>query len=71
MKRNVGIGDRVFRLLAASAMGSCAAMAPLPLAVRLATFGTAGTYLLFTAVVGSCLGYRVMGKSTCRVDVAR
>jgi hypothetical protein len=35
------------------------------LGVRLAAFSLPAVYLLFTAVAGSCLGYRLMGKSTC------
>jgi hypothetical protein len=40
-------------------------MAPLPPEVRLPVFGLAGAYLLFNAISGSCLGYKLMGKSTC------
>lgn len=44
---------------------TCSFLAPLPLAVRIAAFGTAGVYLLMTALVGTCAGYALMGKSSC------
>lgn len=67
MKRNVGNGERVLRALAALALALCAVMAPLPLAVRLAGLATLSAYMMFTALAGSCLGYRLMGVSTCPV----
>jgi hypothetical protein len=65
MKRNLSGVDRVFRALAASALLTCSVLAPLPLGVRMLAFGTMGVYLLISAVAGTCLGYRWMGKSTC------
>ncbi len=67
MTKNVGTMDRVGRGLGAAAMMTCAFLAPLPLAARAAAFGLTGAYLLFTALAGTCLGYRLMGKSTCPV----
>jgi hypothetical protein len=67
MKRNVGTADRVARGMGALGMATCAVMAPLPLGVRVAGFALPAVYLLFTALVGTCLGYRLMGKSTCSV----
>lgn len=68
MKRNLGSLDRSFRGIGALALLICSVMAPLPLLIRVATFGVAGCYLLFTALAGTCLGYTLMGKSTCPVD---
>ncbi|WP_437661704.1 YgaP-like transmembrane domain [Sorangium sp. So ce1182] len=65
MKRNLGKMDRLFRGLGALALLACAWAAPLPLAARLAALGAAGVYLLFTALSGTCLGYALMGRSTC------
>jgi hypothetical protein len=65
MKRNVGNVDRLARALGSAALLSCSVMAPLPLLARLALFGAGGVYLLLTALTGSCLGYRLMGKNTC------
>jgi hypothetical protein len=65
MKRNVGTADRLARGIGALGMFTCAMMAPLSLGVRLAAFSLPAVYLLFTALAGTCLGYRLMGKSTC------
>jgi Protein of unknown function (DUF2892) len=71
MMKNVGSADRVGRALGGVAMLVCSVMAPLPLLVRVTALGGMGSYLLFTAVAGTCLGYRLMGKSTCPVESAR
>lgn len=71
MKKNVGRSDRAFRALGAAGMLVCSVMAPLPLVLRVAGFGVMGAYLLFTAVAGTCLGYRLLGKSTCPMDMPR
>jgi hypothetical protein len=65
MRRNVGTADRIARGIGALAMFTCAMMAPLSLGVRLAAFSLPAVYLLFTALAGTCVGYSVMGKSTC------
>jgi hypothetical protein len=68
VNRNVGIKDRVARALGALALGVCAFLAPLPLELRVPAFGLLAVYLLFTALAGTCLGYRLMGRSTCPVN---
>jgi hypothetical protein len=65
MKRNIGTADRIARGIGALGMFMCAMMAPLSLGVRLAAFSLPAMYLLFTALAGTCLGYSLMGKSTC------
>jgi len=65
MKMNVGSADRWVRGLSALALLSCSVWAPLPLAIRLTTFGGLAAYMLFTALSGTCVGYALMGKSTC------
>ncbi|MBA3461706.1 MAG: DUF2892 domain-containing protein [Deltaproteobacteria bacterium] len=65
MSKNVGRTDRIVRLLGAAVMLACSIMAPLPLVLRAGAFGVTGVYLLFTAVVGTCVGYTLMGRSTC------
>ena len=63
---NVGTLDRAARGLAAAL--SVAAAIALPLSLPWAIgLGAMGVYLLGSALVGSCLGYRLMGKSTCGV----
>jgi hypothetical protein len=68
MKKNLGTSDRWLRVLAASALLLCSFLAPLPLLVRAAGLGGVGVYLLFTALAGTCLGYKLMGRSTCPVE---
>ncbi|AUX44683.1 hypothetical protein SOCE26_061500 [Sorangium cellulosum] len=67
MKSNVGKMDRLFRGLGALALLACAWAAPLPLAARLAAFGLPGVYMMFTALAGTCLGYTLLGRSSCPV----
>ncbi|NTX01061.1 MULTISPECIES: DUF2892 domain-containing protein [Myxococcus] len=71
MKRNVGKVERLFRALGGLMLVTCAVLAPLPLAIRVATFGVLGAYLLFSALAGSCLGYALMGRSTCPLEPGR
>jgi hypothetical protein len=68
MNRNVGKGDRIARVVAALPMLVCSVMAPLPLLARMAAFALPAVYLLFTAVRGTCLGYALMGRSTCPIE---
>lgn len=70
MKKNVGSLDRSARALAAVALATCSVLAPLPPAVRVPAFGLMALYMAATALLGSCLGYRLMGRSTCPVEPA-
>lgn len=65
MLKNLGTVDRAVRLVGASVAGLLAAVGPLSGGVRLGLFAVLGAYLLFTALSGTCLGYRLMGMSTC------
>jgi hypothetical protein len=71
MKRNVGNTERLFRAVGALVLATCAVMAPLPLGIRVVAFGTLGAYMLFTALAGSCLGYTLMGRSSCPIEPGR
>ena len=71
MERNVGRGDRWARLLGSLALLSCAVMAPLPLLLRVGIFGVMGGYLLLTSALGRCVGYRLLGRSTCPMQPQR
>ena len=71
MHRNVGTIDRWLRAVGALVMLALALLAPLQLALRLPIFGMMGAYLMWTALAGSCLGYRLMGRSTCPSDARR
>lgn len=68
MTRNAASWDRVLRALGGVAMMVGGVLAPLPLPVRALAFGGVGLYLVGTALVGSCLGYRLMGISTCPIS---
>ena len=57
--------DRGLRVVGALALGVCALVAPFSLGVRLGVFGLNAAYLLWSALAGSCVGYRLMGRSTC------
>jgi hypothetical protein len=65
MKHNVGTLDRIARLVAAALLLVGALLAPLTLAVRIGALAAPAVYMLGTALAGTCLGYRLMGKSTC------
>lgn len=65
MVKNLGKGDRAARALAVVGLMVGSIFAPLPLLVRVSGFGLMAVYLLYTALSGTCLGYALLGKSTC------
>ena len=65
MIRNIGNVDRIARAVALVPLTACSFMAPLPLTTRLIAFALPAVYMLFTGLRGTCLGYLMMGKSTC------
>lgn len=67
MKKNLGSMDRAARGLGALGMVVGAFVAPVEMAVRVG-LGATGVYVLFTALAGTCLGYRLMGLSTCPLE---
>lgn len=67
MIRNVGNKDRLFRVFAALPLLVCSVLAPLAPLPRILAFGLPGVYLVFSALAGTCLGYRLMGRSTCEI----
>jgi hypothetical protein len=62
---NLGRTDRFLRLIATGVLGGCAFAAPIPLLARLIVFALPAGYLLLSAALGTCLGYRILGRSTC------
>lgn len=64
MTKNVGLTDRVARGFAAARLGLCAIFAPLPFWVRVAGLGLNTLHLGYTALSGTCLGYRDDEKSS-------
>jgi hypothetical protein len=70
MTRNVGNTDRIARFIAVIPLITCSFLAPLPLPTRVVAFAVPAVYLLFTALKGTCLGYRLVGRSTCPTSQA-
>lgn len=68
MTRNVGTLDRIVRGIAAAGLATGAILAPVPWWIRVVVFGANAAYLSFTALGGTCLGYRLIGRSTCSVE---
>ncbi len=61
MTHNLGTTDRILRIAAALALLASSAFVPVsPLWLALP-----GVYLFATAGVGTCIGYRLIGRSTC------
>ncbi len=71
MNHNVGSLDRTIRGIAGIAMASSAFVLPLPFPALGVALGAMGGYLVLTALFGRCLGYRMMGRSTCALGPGR
>jgi hypothetical protein len=71
LRKNLASWDRVLRALAAVGLLVAAIMVPWPLAVRVAALGLPALYMALSSVFGACLGYRLMGRSTCPVEAGR
>ena len=71
MEKNLGRSDRFVRALAIVGLSVCSIVSPLPLQLRVPAFGVLAVYLLYTVLSGTCLGYALLGKSTCRTPVRR
>ena len=67
MNQNLATWDRAGRAVAAVGMLACSFLAPLPVVVRVLALGVSGAYMLATALFGACLGYKLLGVSTCPV----
>lgn len=67
-RRNVGRFDRAARLLGAAGLLVCAAVAPVSLPLRLIVFGASGVYMALSALAGRCVGYSLLGLSTCPLE---
>ena len=70
MKQNAAHWDRILRAIAGLAMLVASFVAPVPMLVRVLAFGMMGVYMLATALIGTCLGYKLMGVSTCPIKQA-
>ncbi len=67
MNQNAAPWDRALRAAAGVAMGVAAFVAPFSELVRIPLLGGGALYLLGTALAGTCLGYKLIGISTCPV----
>jgi hypothetical protein len=67
MKQNTASWDRIVRAIAGLLMLTSSVFAPFPFLVRVLALGGGGVYMLATALVGTCIGYRIMGISTCPI----
>ena len=66
MAQNLGTIDRIARGAGAVILFVVSAVSPLPVALQVAV-GLMGVYVLGSSLVGTCLGYKMMGMSTCPV----
>ena len=66
LNQNLGNVDRALRAIAAVALLIASIIAPLPL---MAAVGLAltGVYMIGTSLVGTCIGYKLIGVSTCPI----
>lgn len=71
MKRNTASWDRILRALAGLALAACALFMPISPLIRALAFGGGAIYMLGTALAGTCLGYRMLGISTCPIEQKR
>ncbi len=71
MKRNLGKHDRSARIVAAMVLVAASIGAPWPEGWRYAVLIPSAAYFAFTALAGTCLGYRLMGLSTCPAKSSR
>jgi hypothetical protein len=70
MVHNLGSADRSARVVAAVALFAAAVAAPVPVLAQLALALT-GVYMVGTSLVGTCLGYKLIGVSTCPIKQQR
>ncbi len=70
MSQNLGNADRILRALAALAMLIASVVAPVQLAIAVGLALT-GVYMIGTALAGTCLGYKLIGVSTCPIKQQR
>ena len=67
---NLGNADRIARVIAAVVLFVLSLTLTLPLLAQLA-MAVNGVYLLGSSLVGTCLGYKLMGVSTCPIKQQR
>lgn len=70
MSKNLGNLDRTMRVVGAIVSFVLAFTLPVPLIAQIA-IGLNGVYLLGSSLVGTCLGYKLIGVSTCPIKQQR
>ncbi len=70
MSHNLGNVDRIARLLAALGMLIASVTAPVQFSFQVG-LALMGVYMIITALVGTCLGYKLIGVSTCPIKAQR
>lgn len=65
MTKNLASWDRALRLGVGVALGVAAFAASIDWRLRVGLLGANAVYLLFTALSGTCVGYRLLGMSSC------
>jgi len=68
MHTNTATWDRALRALAGAAMLGASIAAPWPTLAHVIGLGVGGGYMLATALLGTCLGYKLIGVSTCPIE---
>ena len=66
LNQNLGNADRALRAIAAVALLIASFIAPVPL-MAAAGLALTGVYMIGTSLVGTCLGYKLIGVSTCPI----
>lgn len=66
LNQNLGNADRAIRAIAGSAMLIASFVSPVPL-MAAAGLALTGVYMIGTSLVGTCLGYKLIGVSTCPI----
>ena len=67
---NLGNADRTIRAITAVAMLIASFTTPVPLMAAVGLAFT-GLYMIGTSLVGTCLGYKLIGVSTCPIKQRR
>jgi hypothetical protein len=65
MTRNLAVWDRWLRIVMALPLVVCSVWAPLSLWMRLTAFAVPAVYIVWSALRGHCVGYALVGRSTC------
>jgi len=68
MHINTASWDRALRALAGAAMLAASIVGSWPTLAHVIGLGVGGGYMLGSGLLGTCLGYKLMGVSTCPLE---